>query len=486
MEPAINPLQHEPSGIRMPSREVVRKRASSTAIKGKNLSIPTLSLPVLKEEENIVKSPRKNMIVTTTPYELLECFSDSQKEGPWLISYKHFPPEAIEEILRILDIERMQKKALKKIEMQLETNDIGDAKEANLSTEATLTLTRVKLLRLVNDINKAIGYKKNTELQFLFCRITPALIEGTLSGNLKVLHLEHGILDDDLCKTIGKSLVQEKNPLNTLRLINMGITPCGLAEIVNGNLARNRFSSGVENISLAACQIDAKFHEILKNLIGKSKHLIVLDLEANELGSASKSRRIATLMSRTSPRKVENNDLAAVTNSPSEESLNKKGVSTSEENLNKKAVKICINPLVSIVEGTVTNIFNGGKINKIILADNGLTAEDLLLLTSEEGSKNMNIEFNVGKNNLYGKTIKTGRLCFESPRSNAIIPIDKLLTDKSQPGQHYLSVPTPPITPRKNSNTSIKRVPSGEIKQVDESNPATPRAPVLQRIKEES
>lgn len=406
-------------------------------------SISSGSLPQQVKKERYIpplvfipeqdKNPKRIIEATITPYNRSECLQDCKGKGIWKITHRYFPTETISEISNVLASKTMQKNAVQSTKDQLSTvlKDISEAQELKFSDEDILKLSIVRLTRITIENGAAINSKK-TELDLLFCHLTNPLIEGVLGGNLKVLHLEHGILSDDLCSEIAKGLSRKNNPLRTLRLVHMKIEPLGLNSIVKGLISRNFFPKGVKNVCLVACQINEKYEMIIEELLGKSKHLEVLDLEGNELGSASAFRH-----------KI-----------PKTNSI-----------------------ISSIVKGTIQNMSNIGNLKMISLADNQLTSKDRDLLETEEGIRgNPRVIFNIGGNHLWaGKQTarkQTGRLSYESPRPIALEPIDILRSPKVKVSPRAGS-----ISPSRKSSQK----PTAEVEEsTTESKPDSPRI-ILQK-----
>lgn len=373
-----------------------------------------------REDTLTVKTPRSargHIEIKVVPYSVSECRHDCRGDGKWEVTNKSFPEATIKEIRKILDRQKMQEEALETavIKISCLATDLEECQEAHLKTEEILKLMNFKINKITEVFELALNSNKD-ELRLVSCQLSKPLMEAVIGKNLKILHLEQTVLEKEVCAGIGKALKREDCSLESLQMASVNINPESLAIIFDGIKHRNEFPTGIKNMCLVACRINEKFDQILEDLIGQSIHLVTLNLETNELGSACRLRKNAlNLVAKQAEKKPERV-------SPRQTVM--------PEPLNYSISNYPNSSLVALLNGAIENQENNGKLNLIILSDNQLTNEDRTLLDSEAAKlKSPTIQFNVSKNGL-AQPIKNRRLLYHSPR-----PISSQPTDRIQANQ---------------------------------------------------
>jgi hypothetical protein len=412
----------------------LRSRSTGSAIAPQAAPpVPPLALEGIREANKHLSASRMlQQPIAASFYTMEACKSDSRGSGSWEIISKSFTPVLIKEIAAALNPEKLHKDLVDEIDGSLATisDELKVFKQSTIPAKSALQFLDVRLKQLDSKIEQAIEQQK-TELRLVCCEIKPEFIQALLSTALRILHIEQCPLSIDAYAALAFELPNRVNCLESLQFVGVHLDVQSFKAICDGIVSQNMNKKGISTLAFVACNIDEKYAKILKNLLSKSKHLERLNLEKNNLGSASSMRKIALRSSsstqntetpgpirrskssidgmRVQSNKNSNPPIAPLKSSAKAESSPTKG------ELSRRPSGSPCHAITSILKGVIRNQEARANLTLVILSENKLTSEDRdLLVSAPKGKENTHVQFNVAKNGL--NALIDSRLIYGSPR----------------------------------------------------------------------
>lgn len=412
------------AGSRLPSEAYV---SLSQSLKNSSLRSPQLVLKTIDESDSCSTknyfSVGEGMLVS--PYSLEELRNDCKGDGIWEIRYKKIScQKVLDEFQTVLNLAHLQQTTLQDINSEIASigKDLQRFEKVHTVAGEALKLLKFRFEECLMNINFALTCNKSA-LFLVCCLFNENLMKIVLHSDLKKLHIEQSPVTKDTIMTFAKELPNTRNCLTQLHFIDVVLDPSAVHYLAKGITAQSKSQPGITDLAFVRCSLNEKHAAVLNALVAHSRHLKVLDLEGNYLGSASKTKSKALLST------VSGEDSAMrklLEQQQQDKCLYEPLLNCVEPRPLSSRVSRTLWPagkqsaaMTLLAEGVISNRERGGNLQLIILADNKLRAKDIeALLAKEDHFGCSQVKFNVAKNGLEIASNKP-RLLFGPPCSSA-------------------------------------------------------------------